>query len=181
VLFFLISVAIFLNLALNWSAQSTASILRCGTNGRNPWCLGGVGSSKAAILIPSGSVTYDRTKPDGGARRAMFRSALLDPCHYPAPKAERRGEPIDGAVSVRTVSLLVIFVVVLIAVAALAAPTVMAQFSGAPAQPVGFTHVTHVKQLGLDCTFCHRNVARGNNASIPAVGQCMFCHRSSQG
>lgn len=75
------------------------------------------------------------------------------------------------------IPLLVVIVAVVLAVVGLGVPRVMAQFSGAPAQPVGYTHLTHVKQLGLDCTFCHRNVAKGTNASIPAVGQCMFCHR----
>ena len=70
-----------------------------------------------------------------------------------------------------------IIAAVLVAVVGLGAPRVMAQFSGTQVQPVGFTHVTHVKQLGLDCTFCHRNVNKGSNASIPAVGQCIFCHR----
>ena len=31
--------------------------------------------------------------------------------------------------------------------------------------------------LGLDCTFCHRNVATGAAATIPAVGLCMTCHK----
>lgn len=45
-----------------------------------------------------------------------------------------------------------------------------------PAQPIPFPHALHVRTLGLDCTFCHRNVNEGANASIPAVEQCMFCH-----
>ena len=31
--------------------------------------------------------------------------------------------------------------------------------------------------LGLDCTFCHRNVDKGATASVPPVEQCIFCHK----
>lgn len=75
------------------------------------------------------------------------------------------------------IPLIIVVVAAVLAVVGLGVPRVMAQFSGHPAQPVGYTHMTHVKQLGLDCTFCHRNVTKGSNASIPAVGQCIFCHR----
>ncbi|MBI4498812.1 MAG: cytochrome c3 family protein [Chloroflexi bacterium] len=91
--------------------------------------------------------------------------------------AERRDQLVDGAGSVTKIPLLVIVLSVVLAVVGLGVPRVMAQFNAAPPQPVGYTHMTHVKQLGLDCTFCHRNVTKGANASIPAVGQCMFCHR----
>lgn len=45
-----------------------------------------------------------------------------------------------------------------------------------PAQPIDFPHTTHVEQLGLDCTFCHRNVTKGAAATVPAAGLCMTCH-----
>ena len=45
-----------------------------------------------------------------------------------------------------------------------------------PEQPINFPHTTHVEQLGLDCTFCHRLVTEEKTASIPPVEQCMFCH-----
>ena len=45
-----------------------------------------------------------------------------------------------------------------------------------PDQPIAFPHPTHVEDLGLDCTFCHRNVTEGAAATIPAVGLCMSCH-----
>lgn len=66
-------------------------------------------------------------------------------------------------------------VVVLLAVLA-GAQVVAAQLGGAPDQPIGFTHLTHATTLQIDCTFCHRNVTKGNTASVPAVQQCMFCH-----
>ena len=56
----------------------------------------------------------------------------------------------------------------------------------APAQPVAFPHTVHaglVEEggLGLDCTFCHRNVDKGAAATIPSVQQCMFCHSKVTG
>ena len=47
-----------------------------------------------------------------------------------------------------------------------------------PEQPIAFPHPVHVQQVGLDCTFCHRNVTKGEAATIPAVGLCMTCHRT---
>ena len=57
-------------------------------------------------------------------------------------------------------------------------------------QPVPFPHTIHagteqtmkangdsVDGLGLDCTYCHRTVAKQANASVPAVEVCAFCHR----
>ena len=49
-------------------------------------------------------------------------------------------------------------------------------FSGAPDQPIAFPHTVHVQEVGLDCTFCHRNVTIGAAATVPAVGLCMTCH-----
>ena len=51
-------------------------------------------------------------------------------------------------------------------------------FSEGPDQPIAFPHTVHVQEMGLDCTFCHRNVTKGAAASIPAVGLCMTCHKS---
>ena len=53
-------------------------------------------------------------------------------------------------------------------------------FGGAPEQPIAFPHTVHAGTdiLGLDCTFCHRNVDKGATASIPPVEQCIFCHKT---
>jgi len=45
-----------------------------------------------------------------------------------------------------------------------------------PDQPIEFPHETHVTDLGMDCTFCHRNVEKEAAASVPAAGLCMTCH-----
>lgn len=46
-----------------------------------------------------------------------------------------------------------------------------------PDQPIAFPHTTHVQDLGMECTFCHRNVEKGASASVPAVSLCMTCHK----
>ena len=51
-------------------------------------------------------------------------------------------------------------------------------FDEGPDQPIAFPHTTHVQELGMDCTFCHRNVTRGAAATIPAVALCLTCHKT---
>ena len=54
-----------------------------------------------------------------------------------------------------------------------------------PVQPIAYPHTIHAGdgpgQLGLDCTFCHRNVTEGAAATIPAVGLCLTCHKTVDG
>jgi ribosomal protein L24E len=55
-----------------------------------------------------------------------------------------------------------------------------------PEQPIAFPHTVHAGSvesgnLGLDCTFCHRNVDKGAAATVPSVQQCMFCHSKITG
>ena len=52
----------------------------------------------------------------------------------------------------------------------------------APPQPIAFPHTVHAGSgdqggMGIQCEFCHRNVTKGEAATVPAVEQCMFCHR----
>ena len=51
-------------------------------------------------------------------------------------------------------------------------------FDEGPDQPIAFPHTVHVQALGLDCTFCHRNVEKGAAATVPALGLCMTCHKT---
>ena len=51
-------------------------------------------------------------------------------------------------------------------------------FNEGPDQPIKFHHKTHVEELGLDCTFCHRTVTTEASASVPSVSLCMTCHKS---
>ncbi len=69
----------------------------------------------------------------------------------------------------------VVLVAIYILTAWLGQPVIFG-FDEGPTQPIAFPHPTHVEELGLSCTFCHRNVDKGAAATIPAVGLCMTCH-----
>lgn len=43
-------------------------------------------------------------------------------------------------------------------------------------QPVPFSHQHHVRELGLDCRYCHYSVEVSSSAGIPATEICMGCH-----
>ena len=43
-------------------------------------------------------------------------------------------------------------------------------------QPVQFDHRHHVKDLGLDCRYCHTSVEKSATAGIPPTQLCMGCH-----
>ena len=45
-----------------------------------------------------------------------------------------------------------------------------------PIQPVAFPHSVHVRQLGLDCRYCHNTVEKSWYSNIPATSTCMNCH-----
>ena len=51
----------------------------------------------------------------------------------------------------------------------------------APVQPVNFPHPKHVKQLGMNCLYCHYSANRSPDPGLPAVGTCMGCHTVVQG
>jgi hypothetical protein len=43
-------------------------------------------------------------------------------------------------------------------------------------QPVPFSHMHHVRGIGLDCRYCHTTVESAADASVPATQICMNCH-----
>jgi hypothetical protein len=49
--------------------------------------------------------------------------------------------------------------------------------SGAPAQPLPYSHKTHLA-LGLQCVSCHANPEPGDRMGFPATAICMTCHRT---
>lgn len=51
----------------------------------------------------------------------------------------------------------------------------------AAAQPIAFPHTVHVADNNIQCEFCHRNVTKGEAATVPAVEQCLFCHKNISG
>lgn len=45
-----------------------------------------------------------------------------------------------------------------------------------PRQPMDFSHAVHVKQLGMDCRYCHHSVEKSWYSSLPSTSTCMNCH-----
>src|ERR1039458_9674216 len=43
-------------------------------------------------------------------------------------------------------------------------------------QPVPFSHVHHVGDLGMDCRYCHTTGETSSFANIPPTKTCMNCH-----
>ena len=52
----------------------------------------------------------------------------------------------------------------------------MTEINVAREQPVPFSHLHHVRQLGLDCRYCHTSVEDSSFAGIPPTETCMTCH-----
>lgn len=44
-------------------------------------------------------------------------------------------------------------------------------------QPIKFSHLHHVAQLGIDCKYCHTAVEKSGQAGIPPTKTCMNCHQ----
>ncbi|MDZ4814710.1 MAG: cytochrome c3 family protein [Verrucomicrobiota bacterium] len=49
-----------------------------------------------------------------------------------------------------------------------------------PEQPIPFSHAIHVKQLGMDCRYCHSFVEVSGHSNIPTTQTCMNCHSHVQ-
>ena len=45
-----------------------------------------------------------------------------------------------------------------------------------PVQPIPFSHRIHAGMKQIDCRFCHIGVERSQDAGMPAVEKCFFCH-----
>ncbi len=46
-----------------------------------------------------------------------------------------------------------------------------------PQQPVYFSHRVHAGVKGIACQFCHPFVGRSQNAGLPTVEKCFYCHQ----
>lgn len=44
-------------------------------------------------------------------------------------------------------------------------------------QPIPFSHLHHVSELGIDCRYCHTAVETSAHAGIPPTKTCMNCHQ----
>src|SRR4051812_4077279 len=49
-----------------------------------------------------------------------------------------------------------------------------------PTQPVPFPHSVHVKQMGMDCRYCHSFVEVAAHSNVPTTQVCMNCHGQVQ-
>ncbi len=45
-------------------------------------------------------------------------------------------------------------------------------------QPIAFPHSKHVKDLGMDCQYCHSSARKEIHAGVPPTQVCMGCHTS---
>ena len=87
--------------------------------------------------------------------------------------------PRLGVLPLAIGGLLVTVVIVLVLVFVLRAwwsTPIFGFGAGGPEQPIAFQHTVHVRDAGIQCEFCHRNVTKGDAATVPAVEQCLFCH-----
>lgn len=50
-----------------------------------------------------------------------------------------------------------------------------------PEQPIAFSHITHVKQNGMECQYCHWSPTKSTYSNIPEVETCMGCHKNVAG
>ena len=46
-----------------------------------------------------------------------------------------------------------------------------------PKQPIYFSHRIHAQDKQISCRFCHPYAGRSQNAGIPPVSLCFFCHK----
>jgi len=46
-----------------------------------------------------------------------------------------------------------------------------------PRQPIFFSHRIHAGVKAIPCQFCHPFTARSQNAGLPSIEKCFFCHK----
>lgn len=47
-----------------------------------------------------------------------------------------------------------------------------------PSQPIAFSHKLHAGKYKIDCRYCHSNVDKSRQATVPSLNICMNCHLS---
>jgi hypothetical protein len=102
----------------------------------------------------------------------------LIPGDFQISKPTRKQLIKHGTLGVITLGFLVVAALALtFVISAWLGRPVIFGYSEGPDQPIAFPHPTHVEDLGMDCTFCHRNVTEGAAATIPSAGLCLTCHQ----
>ncbi len=75
----------------------------------------------------------------------------------------------------------IIAIVILLSVAGIfftvVAPKAVAFVYPLPENEVIFPHDFHAGTLALECQFCHTGAEDNRGANVPALEQCMFCHK----
>ena len=104
------------------------------------------------------------------------------PGDFQIKKPTRRQMVLTGALGIGGLVTAVVVVIGLtwVVSAWFGTPIIFGSDEG-PDQPIAFPHTTHVQELGLDCTFCHRQVTKSAQATIPSVSLCMTCHQAVTG
>lgn len=75
------------------------------------------------------------------------------------------------------IGIIVVLAAVFFTRAVFSTPFQVFGMGAGPDQPIDFPHDVHVEKVGIECTFCHRTVDTQKAAGIPAIEQCMFCHK----
>jgi hypothetical protein len=100
------------------------------------------------------------------------------------PQTREKGVPMNQIFhpSMNTIARVSIFgaLFILVGIGALVNYVVrspyITQVNVAVNQPVPFSHLHHVDQLGIDCRYCHTSVEDSSFAGIPPTETCMTCH-----
>jgi hypothetical protein len=72
------------------------------------------------------------------------------------------------------------FIAIALAIAVLSAYSGASSSQGfGPDQPIAFPHPTHVKDLGMNCLYCHYSANKSPDPGLPAVGTCLGCHNAA--
>ena len=53
----------------------------------------------------------------------------------------------------------------------------LVEVSGAPRQPILFSHLIHAGSFQIDCQYCHADARRSEYAGLPSVERCLGCHK----
>ncbi len=57
------------------------------------------------------------------------------------------------------------------------AARMLVEVSGAPRQPIFFSHLIHAGSFKIDCQYCHADARRSEYAGLPSVERCLGCHK----